>query len=489
MLVSQKNLWIGTDENGLLKMPDNEQRIVLPDIGAPITGKLNNLLQDNEGNIWMNTANELVLTAGDKLSLLHAYDKTLFATVHSLLCDHRNNIWASTEGGLIRYDLSKNPVAVKKFQLQGLNSKTDITSLYQDPYHNIWVGTMGSGIFVLDPETGRFRNLDENPLLKNASILSVSGRGNTVCAGGLEGVAMIFELNGSNANISAKYNFTNYNNIVNIGNNYIYYVFKDSRGRIWFGTDGKGITVLEKGNFTHYGKETGLKDDHIYSFTEDANGKIWFNTEKSGIYSFDGKHFRNYSSGNGISNLKITTVKSDKTGQILIIHEKGIDILDPQTGTVSYLNNSEGISDVITDIGGITQDTAGNILMATASGIVRYVPVSNTVRLPKTVIDNIQLFFNDLDKNIPGDFNYDENSFTFNFTGIYYTNPFEVHYQYRLEGLDTNWISTRDRNVAFLRLQPGKYNFHVRSSLNENFEGVNEASYEFIIASPIWKRA
>ena len=103
-------------------------------------------------------------------------------------------------------------------------------------------------------------------------------------------------------------------------------------------------------------------------------------------------------------------------------------------------------------------------------------------------MENVQLYLSDVEINRPGDYNSDQNTFQFYFTGLYYTNPEEIRYQYKLDGLDTGWISTRDRNVSFLRLQPGKYRFHVRSSLNENFENANEATYDFVIAKPIWKR-
>jgi LytS/YehU family sensor histidine kinase len=63
-----------------------------------------------------------------------------------------------------------------------------------------------------------------------------------------------------------------------------------------------------------------------------------------------------------------------------------------------------------------------------------------------------------------------------------------VHYQYKLDGLDTAWIFTRDRNITFPKLQPGTYKFHVKSSLNENFKNADEAIYEFVIEKPIWKR-
>lgn len=489
LLVSQRTLWIATEEQGLLKLPALGHSFI-PFITGAINpqNKINNLLQDNEGNIWMNTSTELVSTPGNKLKILHVYDRSVFENIHSILCDYEGNYWVSTNGGLIKYALNNGVYTNKKYSFAELNSKTDITSLYQDMNHHIWVGTMGAGILLLDPATGQHRSLAENPLLKNASILSITGNGNTVCAGGLEGVAMIFNIVAGNQGINSQYSYTNYNNIENIGNNYIYSIYKDSKNRIWFGTDGKGITVLENGKFTHYGKENGLKDDHIYSFTEDAKGYIWFNTKGAGIYRFDGTIFKNYSSADGISDLEIIAIKTGPLGNIIMVNKKGIDILNTVTGTISYMGAQQGIADVNTDVGAVSQDTAGNIVFSTATGIVVYTPVANTVNQPRTVIENVQLFLTDVDKHETGDFKYDQNSFLFNFTGIYYTSPDEVRYQYKLEGLDTAWILTSDRSVSFLRLQPGKYKFHVRSSLNESFESADEAIYEFVIEKPLWKR-
>jgi ligand-binding sensor domain-containing protein len=488
LLVSQKSLWIATEEYGLLKQNGINTPVVLADSASVIQNKINNLLQDNEGNIWMCTATELVTITGNKLKLLPVYRPEIFETIHATLCDYQNNIWISSNAGLIKYSLINGRYAEKKYSFTTLNSKTDITGLYQDVNHNIWIGTMGKGILLLNPETGQSRSLTENPLLQNASILSVTGRGNTVCAGGLEGVAMIFNINEKNKTIAEKYSFTNYNDIENIGNNYIYGVYKDSRGRLWFGTDGKGITVLENGKLTTYNKTNGLKDDHIYSFTEDKTGNIWFNTEGAGIYCFNGKTFKNYTTADGISDLKITALKTGPLGNIILVNKKGLDVLNIKTGSISYINNKQGIGEVNTDMGAVTQDTAGNIILCTQKGIVIYTPVENTVYQPKTIIENVQLFLSDVDKDIKGIYKYDQNSFQFNFTGLYYSTPDEVHYQYKLEGLDSAWIQTRDRNVTFPKLQPGTYKFRVRSSLNENFDNADEAMYEFVIEKPIWKR-
>ena len=488
LLVSQNSLWIATEEYGLLKQTGIDKPVTEFKTGNSIQKNIYNLLQDNEGNIWMTTSTDLIAITGDKLKILPVYTPEVFESIHASLCDYQNNIWISNNAGLIKYSFENGNYTEKKYSFAGLNSKTDITGLYQDINLNIWIGTMGKGILLLNPQTGQYRSLTENPLLLNASILSITGRGNTVCAGGLEGVAMIFNITEKNKTISEKYIFTNYNDIENVGNNYIYNIYKDSRGRIWFGTDGKGITVLENGKLTTFNKDNGLKDDHIYSFTEDDEGNIWFNTEGAGIYRYNGKTFKNYSAADGISDLKITAIKSGPFGNIFLINKKGIDILHLPTGTISYFNFKQGISEVNTDMGSVAQDTAGNIVLSTLQGFVIFTPIENTVYQSKTIIENVLVNLADVNKKVKGSYKYDQNSFQFNFIGLYYTNPEEVHYQYKLEGLDTAWIMTRDRNVTFLQLQPGTYKFHIRSSLNENFDNADDATYEFVIEKPIWKR-
>jgi ligand-binding sensor domain-containing protein len=488
LLATQNNLWVATEQNSLFKIPNINQALINPLATALQKNNINNLLQDNEGNVWMTNAAELMCTAADKLTLLPLYDKPTYETIHTILSDYENNIWAGTDGGLIKYITSNNKVETKKYRIKELSSKTAITGLYQDAYHNIWLSTMGEGIFVLDAVTGHYRNITENPLLKKASILSITGTGNTVCAGGLEGVATIFELSDLNKNISGNYKFTNYNDIPNVGNNYIHTVYKDRAGRIWFGTDGKGITVLQNGQFIHYDKSKGLKDEHIYTFTEDTNGRIWFNTKDAGVYCFDGEKFKNYTTADGISDLKITALKTDRLGNIIIVNEKGVDILNPENGLVSYVNSTQGIAEINTGMGSAAADAAGNILLCTVNGIAVYSPIAKMVQHPKTIINNVQLFLQIIDKNTVHDFKYSENGFTFNFTGLYYTNPAEVHYQYKLEGRDTLWLDTKDQSIPLPNLRPGKYIFHVRSSLNENFKNASEDTYSFTISAPIWKR-
>ena len=485
LLLSQNNLWIATEEHGIIKVPGISQtinNIVFED--HPLN--INDLLQDNEGNIWMLANNdELIKTPGDQLKLLLNYKENDFQNVHAILSDNKNNIWHGTVRGVVKYLKNDTARHQRKYTINELDAKTDITALYQDIYSRIWVGTMGKGIFLLDENTGRYRSVDENKLLQKSSVLSITGKGNTIFVSSLEG-AGAFTL-GNDESINDKFGYSNFTNISSIGSNYIYDIFKDSKGDIWFATDGKGITVLRNGKFTNYNESHGLKDEVIYSITEDIKGNIWFSTHSAGVYSFDGKKFTNYSTAKGLSDINISAVKTDKVGNVLIVYKKGIDILNPQTGRVSYINAKQGIKEVnVQDLGTVSQDTSGGVLVSTSDGILYYRPLPDAIHRPQTILEGAALFLDPIDISSVHKFSYDQNSFSFSFVGIYYTDPESVNFQYELEGLNNEWISTKDRSITFPKLPPGTYIFRVRSSINQLFDNSNEASYEFIIEKPFW---
>ncbi len=480
---THNKLWIATQDSGLLCYSATSQNF-LPFNNAQQKTVGSNT-EDNQGNMWFVTDNTILAKASSNaLQLYPVYNEDFFFTLHAIVVDKKNNIWTGTDLAVVKHSYESGSLLSKKYPVEGLDMKTDITSLYQDQFDNIWIGAMGKGAFVLDPATGKTRQLKEAGA--GNSILSITGRDNTVCIAGLEG-AMVFELTAENASISNEYHFTYYNKIETIGSNYIYNVFKDSKGSIWFATDGKGLTMLNKGVYTHYNKASGLKDEHIYSIAEDNAGKIWFSTSSAGVYAFDGKTFTNYAVKEGLSSLLISAIKADKLGNIVVVHKDGLDIIDSKTGSISYINAANGVWEINDDLGAVCTDASGNIFIATKKGIVQYEALQGVVNSPKILIESVQLFLNDIDTAVMHHFNYDENNFTFNFTGLYYTSPEKVFYEYKLEGLYSNWQFTADNSKVFPRLPPGKYVFKVRASLNKNFTNASEASFAFEIAWPFWR--
>ncbi|HUS00556.1 MAG TPA: histidine kinase, partial [Chitinophagaceae bacterium] len=118
--------------------------------------------------------------------------------------------------------------------------------------------------------------------------------------------------------------------------------------------------------------------------------------------------------------------------------------------------------------------------------ILYYHPSPNARHNPQTVLESAALFLDPIDIDTKHNFSYDQNSFLFSFLGLYYTDPEAVNYQYQLEGLNNEWIPTKDRSITFPKLPPGTYTFRVRSSINQLFDNSTEASYEFVIEKPFW---
>jgi ligand-binding sensor domain-containing protein len=488
LLQSQNNLWIATEDQGLFIQPNTAQTLQAVKIDNDEHITLNGILEDNEGNVWLlKNNNELIKTAGEQLKLVIPYKEKEFEKVHALLCDNKNNIWTGTDGGVIKYMVNNGNEKAQKFNIRELDKKTAINALYQDTSGYIWIGTSGKGIFLMDENSGSYRKINENKLLDNSSVLSITGRGTSVFVSSLEG-AVAFIISG-NRSINTWLDYTDFSNITGIGRIYIYDIFKDSRNRIWFATFGRGVTVLDNGSFTNYDETYGIKDKFVYSVAEDIKGNIWFSTRSAGIYKFDGKKFDNYTISNGLSDIDLSAIKTDRDGNVLIVYKKGIDLLNAQTAQLSHINASQGISDVnVQDLATVAQDTSGAILVSTTDGIVSYHPQPRTIHQPQTILESVKLFFTGLDDTSKNKFDYNENGFSFSFTGLYYTDPEAVHYKYKLDGYNSIWVSTKDRTVPFPKLSPGKYKFRVRSSINQVFDDSNEATYEFIVEKPLWTR-
>ena len=201
------------------------------------------LLRDHEGNIWAAGNNQLMRYAGSNIQPLLTLDRKIAENLHVLFWSQKDSsLWFNSIGGVISFKNKSGHDEQKIFnipQAKGVN----ITSLYQDLNGNIWIGTLGKGIILLDPKTGKQTTLKNIPTITDANIISISGKDSTVWISALEGTVCAFL---HNNNIS----FIDYANAQGLGNKYVYSILTDNHGKVWFATDGKGIIKYEKGKFS-----------------------------------------------------------------------------------------------------------------------------------------------------------------------------------------------------------------------------------------------
>jgi hypothetical protein len=79
--------------------------------------------------------------------------------------------------------------------------------------------------------------------------------------------------------------FRNYGSKDGLSSNEVYCAFQDSKGFIWFGTDG-GLSRFDGYSFRRFTSVQGLADNTIFGIQEDRHGRLWFRSLSGKISYF-----------------------------------------------------------------------------------------------------------------------------------------------------------------------------------------------------------
>jgi len=489
LMMLENEFWIGTSRDGIIDYEfKGYKRIRRFSKDEGFEGlNLNCMINDNEGNVWIGAGSELYFSPGERIEFKRTLENLQIQNIRTILADKNNNLWFSNDSSLFYYNNSK-PEGEKLSQpLKGSRfSDLGVISMYEDTYGYIWMGTFDHGVLRFQPSTGIGKLYSEADGLVNSSVLSIDGDGETVWFATLGGVS---KCNIIDSTLSGATAFVNFSEENGLGNNFIYKVLIDVQRRVWFATDGKGITKYVDGKFTNYSVAEGLKSKVIYSLTEDFYGNIWLSSSADGIYRFDGKSFRNFSIAQGLSDINITSLATDKQGNILSVHKKGIDAIDPSNFQIISYGNEVGINNIDPDVNVVDTDNNGNVWVGTQKGIIK-LSFEQKVgdQRPVLLLNKVLCYLQDVDTAAEKNFSHNRNHISFDYVAIWYSDPSKVSYQYKLEGYNNEWITTRDRFITFPNLRPGKYSFNVRTSINGNFANSDVVTYDFKISFPFWQQ-
>ena len=135
---------------------------------------------------------------------------------------------------------------------------------------------------------------------------------------------------------------------------------------------------------------------------------------------------------------------------------------------------------------------SGYLLFGTTEGVYYFNPnelykesnKQDKVIIGSVAINNRKIDF-DEEKEIK--LKYNENNVIILFFLPDYKKYSDISYEYKLEGLNKNWIYSDSISYAnYTLLAPGKYTFKVRAS-QDNGNLTEESSITIIIQSPWWK--
>jgi signal transduction histidine kinase/ligand-binding sensor domain-containing protein len=190
---TEGTLWIGTYDGGLGRFKNNKFDAFFPDKNNPYaisSRHIWNVLEDSKKNLWVATLNSGLdlfdRESGRFYNYYHdsiAQNFLIANSINGLFEDSRQHLYITTAGGVSVIDLNEVDFTTSPPGIQfrnyiydaGSNSLSSI-NVYctnEDKNGNIWFGTFGSGLDMLDAETGLFTNYSTSNGLPGNSITSI----------------------------------------------------------------------------------------------------------------------------------------------------------------------------------------------------------------------------------------------------------------------------------------------------------------------------
>ena len=492
ILALQNRVWITTENKGMIDYNISTGEMLQYQKCNNINlDRINSMIPDNEGNIWLITNTEICLSFGPKIEFLSGHSTVNIDNIHALTVDSRDNVWYANDNGLFRFNPNSSDETgqMKHFQVKLDLVSQKIMSIYEDPFGYIWIGTFGNGIIRLNPENGRQIQITERHGLANGNILSIKGTSNDIWFATLGGASKC-NISGDLSSLDFIPEFVNYQQEEGLNNNFIYHLYIDKDNRVWFATDGSGVSYYENGSFNNLANKTEFDKKVVYSVAGDRFGNIWMNIANEGLYKYDGSTVSRYLDDPAHENLTFSGILSNNNNELIIAYDDGIDVLNTETGDIIHFEGNAGLSDCNPDLNTLAADSKGNIWIGTATGLVKYAGMSVPVNTkPTTIINQVSVFLKQIDHQKLFSFPSSENHFSFVYSGLWYQYPGKVEYLIQLEGHDLDWIMTKNNSVIYSDLKPGKYTYKVKSALYNNFENASIATYSFTINKPFWASA
>ena len=413
-------------------------------------------------------------------------DSTSIPTT-SILEDKRGFLWMATAGeGLIQYDGFEFNKYNKK---EGLKDPF-ITSMLEDNYGNIWLGTNNKGITKFNGKKFSGISMKEDLVSNQVTCMAIDNK-EMIWVGTNKGISVIHEN-------KVKLNFTDANGLIS---NQINCLFRDSNGHIWVGTE-KGINIYQQNTFTTIGRDEGLPYQKIHFISQDNDKNIWIGAKGNGLLKLNAKSiskggldFEQIGSNQGLRKTNVNFIYQLKNQNILIGTKKnGILTLEND----SLIRNGN-IKDV--NIKSICVDRFKNMWIGTEKGILQHKAENSQFTPPILHLTEVKIFSNDTEikphsKNmnpwfkLPNSISvpFDQNNISFQYRGITFNNPKDIHYQYILKGFDVKWQpSTQEKEVTYKSLPPGEYTFGVNAFDINGQWTAEPVYYHFIINPPFWK--
>ncbi len=495
--------------------------------------QIDQIMEDRSGVLWIvvkdKGLNYLSLKAQkfnsifSKITNSPLSQELLHVDVKSIVKGNDNNYYFAASEGLYQLKIEKQkPAVLKKFdKLNNLN----LWSVEKGSDNDLWIGTYGNGLihFDLKDEKIQYKQI-KSPTFKTSAFDYVKSlhlnKEGKLWIGFWGGGLTLYDTKSNNYKIWIRGNDDNNS----LNHNDVWALHEDNLGRLWIGTNGGGLNLYNpnnNGTFKYFeydpSDSNSLINNSVISIdeiqtndnsktilligTENGLSELTIKNNLNDIYNFK-LDYNNFNDVENLSDLSISAVIKNSKGDFWISSNSGLFRYNTESQSFAKFGSSEGLNSSIFNSDAFCESKDGIIMFGSAKGPVIFNP-SEIVRSdyqPQILITDFLIFNKSIIPNEDSplkenitfakkiNLNYDQNTFTLKFSSTDYNPSEQIHFKYKLEGFDADWIDgNSNRTVNYTNINPGRYRFAVKGSNSDGKWSEQEASVDLIISPPYWK--
>ena len=486
-------VWFRHRHQGVWRVqPDGGMQHLSDTNGLP-NGLVDCWLQDQEGNVWLGfEGGGLVRLRPRHFQILRRPDSPVGAVVRSVCEDAAGAIWLGGSDGKIFH---WREGTFGEVSIPGTRVPVRDVTLWPSPQDGMWAGTVQNGAWIWNE--GRMRQPFPSAAIGTVVRALMEDRQGRMWLGSEFGLYCWSD--GKLQKFTQAEGFSD--------NEYVLALAQDVSGAIWIGTAEGYLWRFQSGRFTVFKLPSSLPRFRFWSLLADPDGSVWVGTLGGGLLRWRDGQLRRCTSADGLPSDTISQLLEDDLGNLWAGSRAGIfsvnraalnALLDGKPDRIFC--RSFGISDGLPTLEcsaayqpSCWRGKDGRLWFATVKGVVWVQPgdlLPN--RLPPDVViegvrvDGVAQIIRPPTPALI--LSAGRHYVEFRFTGLSLTAPESVRFQWRLAGLEQNWVDGGgQRTVSYNFLPPGHYRFEVRACNSDGVWNETGAAINITVRPHVWE--
>ncbi|WP_242130579.1 hybrid sensor histidine kinase/response regulator transcription factor [Aestuariivivens marinum] len=509
-------IWAGTDGDGLYSINTNNDKLSVykhqeNDRFSISDNTITNITEDSKNNIWAIAKQGVINILPKNTNKIKYYNglKNEGSTkVLSVLKASNGIIYIGTDGK----GLNKVLPSGHKIQYKPSNKNNNffegryIQSMAEDQNGNIWLGTYQNGLWVYNPSLNSFKKIEPNNT-SSPDVQTVFKDSKNRIWAAFGGAFNVFN---DKHELLASFNY----NDKGLFGTTCMGINEDEHGNIWLGLNpnklyklNEDAQDLKESYFTKHNyfiaNPEDLRNYNIHSLKPDFNGHLWI-LAASGIlikYNINSNTFESFANNSYLNGIFISSVLIEDSNNLWLSSTNGVHHFNLKSNELKSFYQIDGFHNTTFSRRSDFKDNDGFLYFGGDHGVNAFLPseIKKNDTEAKLYLNDIEILNKPANNIIPEQvhygveyvkdlkLNYNQSSFSFQFSALGNLINTDYHYAYRLNGFDNEWITPREeRTATYTNIPYGNYTFQVKAGTKKDEWNIEPISLNISIKPPWW---